>query len=279
LVVPLVGLACQHQEHPAPSPERNATASSAAIEPSARPPPADAGAIDSHDASPSSSIASASAAAPPRRPGAFANVDPSDDLVVGPPDAIPDCEDQLARSGVTFRPASLPVHFDRGEKLTCGAPQVVAYVRGPGKIAYDPQPVITCGMALALASYERILQEEAARVFGTSIARVEQMGTYNCRGIVRFKGVISEHSYANAIDLSKFTLKSGKVVTVLGDFDKRDGSPAHPAGDFLRSISERGQDEDVFSNVLTPFWDEAHKNHFHYDLGRYRVNGVRPDDR
>jgi hypothetical protein len=26
--------------------------------------------------------------------------------------------------------------------------------------------------------------------------------------------------------------------------------------------------------VLTPFWDAAHKNHFHLDLARYRVNGV-----
>jgi hypothetical protein len=213
---------------------------------------------------------------PPRRPGAFANLDPADDFVVGPPDPIPDCEDQLARAGVTFRAASLPVHMDRSAKLTCGAPQVVAYVRGPGAIAYDPAPLVTCGMALAMASYERILQQEAERVFRSPVARVEQLGTYSCRGIVRFKGVISEHSFANAIDLAKFTLKNGKVVTVLHDFDAGDGPPAHAAGDFLRAISERGQDEDVFSNVLTPFWDNAHKNHFHLDLARYRVDGVRP---
>jgi hypothetical protein len=232
----------------------------------------DASAVDPGDDS-------ASPAPPVRRPGAFANLDPSDNLVVGPPDAIPDCADQLARGGITFRTASLPVHEDRRAKLTCGAPQVVVYLRGPGKIAYDPPPVVTCGMALALASYERILQEEAARVFHTSVARIEQLGTYNCRGIVRFKGVVSEHSFANAIDLAKFTLSSGKVVTVLSDFDRSEGPPARPAGDFLRAISERAQDEDVFSNVLTAFWDAAHKNHFHLDLGRYRVNGVRPDAR
>jgi hypothetical protein len=32
----------------------------------------------------------------------------------------------------------------------------------------------------------------------------------------------------------------------------------------------------VFSNVLTPFWDAHHANHFHLDLARYRVNGARP---
>jgi hypothetical protein len=279
VLVPL-GLACQ-QEHRAPAPARNPAASSGADESPGSASagsasagsgalPEDAGGFDASDGS---------SGPPPRRPGAFANLDPSDDFVVGPPDIIPDCEDQLARARVTFRAASLPVHADRSAKVTCGAPQVVAYVRGPGNIAYDPQPLITCGMALALASYERILQEEASRVLGTTVARVEQLGTYSCRGIVRFKGVISEHSFANAIDLAKFTLKNGKVVTVLHDFDTGDGPPARPAGDFLRAISERGQDEDVFSNVLTPFWDAAHKNHFHLDLARYRVNGVRPLER
>jgi hypothetical protein len=130
-------------------------------------------------------------------------------------------------------------------------------------------------MALALASYERILQEEAALIFGMPIVRVEHVGTYNCRGVVRFHGVVSEHSYANALDLARFTLKSGKVVSVLGDFDAGDAPPARPGGAFLRAISQRGQDEDVFSNVLTPFWDAAHKDHFHLDLARYRVDGVR----
>jgi hypothetical protein len=130
-------------------------------------------------------------------------------------------------------------------------------------------------MALALASYERILQEESHRVFATSVVRVEQLGTYNCRDIVRFRGVVSEHSYANAIDVARFTLKNGKSVSVLGDFDRGEGPPTRPAGDFLRAISQRAEDEDVFSNVLTPFWDEAHKDHFHLDLARYRVEGAR----
>ena len=130
-------------------------------------------------------------------------------------------------------------------------------------------------MGLALASYEKILQEEAERVFHSPVVRIEQIGTYNCRGIVRFKGVVSEHSYANALDMQRFTFKNGKSVSVLGDFDGGEGPPARAGGDFLRAISQRAEDEDVFSNVLTPFWDAAHKNHFHLDLARYRVEGAR----
>lgn len=44
----------------------------------------------------------------------------------------------------------------------------------------------------------------------------------------------------------------------------------------LRLVSRRANDEDVFSHVLTPFFDAHHKNHFHRDLSRYRADGTRP---
>jgi hypothetical protein len=204
-------------------------------------------------------------------------VDPDDDLVVGPPDVLPDCEQQLARAGVRWRAATLPVHEERQSKIVCGAPQVVIYSRGPGDIAYAPQPLLTCPMALALASFERILQEEAARDFHSSVVRIDQLGTYSCRQIVAYPGWVSEHSYANAIDLARFVLKSGVTIDVQRDFDMGDDAPRRPAGAFLRGISRRAFDEDVFSHVLTPFFNAAHRNHFHLDLARYRGDGTRPE--
>ncbi len=214
-------------------------------------------------------------AAPARREGAWANVDPSDDEVPGPPDALPDCEEQLARAGVTFRRSSLPVHKER--KLVCGAPQVVVYQRGPGHIVYDPSPLLTCPMALALASFERIVQEQATAIYASPVVRGDQLGTYNCREMAAFPSWVSEHSYANAIDLARFTLRSGVTIDVQRDFDKGAGPPARKAGMFLRTISRRAYDEDVFSHVLTPFFDDNHRNHFHVDLARYRGDGTRPE--
>ncbi|MBX3188642.1 MAG: extensin family protein [Labilithrix sp.] len=213
---------------------------------------------------------------PARRPGAYANDDPDDDLVVGPPDAFASCETDLAAAGVKFRPASLPVHTPPRSKIACGAPQVVVYVRGPGDIAYNVAPVVTCTMALALASFEKIVQAEARAKFNSPVARIDQLGTYSCREMARYPGWVSEHSYANAIDIGAFVLKSGKTVEVLRDFDRGDAPPAKPAGAFLRAVSQRANDEDVFSHVLTPFFDAAHHNHFHLDLSRYRADGTRP---
>jgi hypothetical protein len=217
------------------------------------------------------------AQAPSRRTGAFANDDPADDLVVGPPDVVADCDEQLTRAGVGYRVATLPVHQERHSKIVCGAPQVVIYGRGPGGITYSPSPLLTCPMALALASFEKVLQEEATRTFHSAVVRIDQLGTYSCREIIAFPGWVSEHSYANAIDLARFTLKNGVTVDVQRDFDLGADAPRRPAGAFLRAVSQRAYDEDIFSHVLTPFFNAAHRNHFHVDLARYRGDGTRPE--
>ena len=225
-------------------------------------------------------IVEAPPAKPPivRRPGAYANLDPDDDYVLGPPEPYAGCEEELAAAGVKFRAASIPVHTAPKAKFSCGAPQVVTYVSGPGKIAYNAQPVVTCAMALALASFERIVQKEALDLFGSRVARIDQLGTYNCRVMSAYPTWVSEHSYANAIDIGSFTLANGKTVEVLRDFDVREAPPTKPAAAFLRAVSRRANDEDVFSHVLTPFFDANHKNHFHLDLSRYRADGTRPSE-
>jgi len=133
-------------------------------------------------------------------------------------------------------------------------------------------------MALALASFEDILQEEANRRFQSLITQIEQIGTYSCRAMAQYK-LVSEHAYANAIDLTRFTLKNGRTLTVLHDFDSGEAAPARPEGAFLRAISQRADEDGVFSQVLTPFWDGLHKNHFHLALAPYRVDGSHPHER
>jgi hypothetical protein len=217
------------------------------------------------------------AAAPPqRRPGAYANLDPDDDYVLGPPAPLDDCDEQLKTAGVKFVAAKIPVHTEGKLKLTCGAPQVVTYIRGPGKITYEPLPVLTCEMALALASWEKIVNEEAVRTLHSRVARIEQLGTYNCRVIPTAPTFMSEHGYANAIDIGRIFLENGKTISIYSDFDKGEDEPKKPSGQFLRAISRRANDEDVFSHVLTPFFDHAHDNHFHLDLARFRRDGTRP---
>lgn len=223
---------------------------------------------------PSPTVAAATAAA--TAPVAFANLDPDDDLIVAPPTPRPSCEEDLKAAGVRFRAASLPVHeVGKKKKLTCGAEQVVVYQGGPSKIVYEPAPVLTCTMALALARFDAIVQEEATRIYNKPIVRIHQLGTYACREMANYPGWVSEHCYANAIDLETFVFKDGARISVLKHFEKSDEAPKNKAGNLLLTVARRAYDENVFSAVLTPYFDAAHRNHFHLDLSRYRADGTR----
>jgi hypothetical protein len=219
--------------------------------------------------------ASEAGAASVTPPAALADVDPNNDDVVAPPELIPDCEARLRALGVDFVPAQLPVQAAHGKKPTCGADQAVVYRKGPEGIRYNSPPVVSCGMALGLARLESVLNEEAQRHLGQKVVRIEQGGTYNCRKMARFN-LVSEHAYANAIDIRSIKLKNGRTLTVLRDFGKLDAPPKRAESLLLRAVANRLYDEGAFSVVITPFFDTLHRDHIHLDQARYRIDGSRP---
>jgi hypothetical protein len=204
-----------------------------------------------------------------------ADLDPDNDFTVAPPDEVPDCDTRLKRAGIEFKPAKLPLKQPRSGVFTCGASQAVTYLAGPGQIRYNAAPVLTCGMALALARFETALQQEAARVLGRRVVRITQLGTYSCRKMARFPKLVSEHSYGNAIDIQSFVLDDGQRVNVRADFGSPAEVPDAAKPRFLRGLARRLFDDGLFSVVLTPYFDRNHADHFHLDLARYRVDGTR----
>lgn len=259
----LLGMAMAASGCPARTSSR--TASAPVVVPIAAAPIASTGAVEESPPPPK-----------PRSPWAYANVDPDDDYVVGPPDLRPTCEQELAAAGVKFAPAKLPVVVQPKSKITCGAPQVVMYQGTSQKIAWQPSVMITCTMALALARLEAILQEEAQATFKKKVVRVHHVGTYACREMAAYPGWVSEHSYANAIDLVDFVLEDGRTIDVLKHFAPKSAAATSPSGAFLRAVSQRAFREEVFSSVLGPFFDARHANHFHLDMARFRSDGTEP---
>jgi len=209
------------------------------------------------------------------RARAHADLDPDNDHQPGPPPVMPQCEQALATAGVRFFRAKTGVRREDGV-VTCGAPQAVRYRWGPKYIRYDKNPLVTCQMALALVDFERIVQEEARRHLRSRVRRIEHLGTYNCRKMVRFERR-SEHSFANGIDVRRFRLANGETVDVRRDFHPNVRVTKNSKTRFLRAVSRRLYEENVFSSVITPFFDELHRNHIHLDLARYRVDGTRMD--
>lgn len=210
----------------------------------------------------------------PRSSFAYANVDPLDDDLVKPPDVRPTCEADLAAAAIAYQPDKLTPLVQPDTKIVCGAPQVVAYRESPSKIAWSPSVLTTCTMALAIARFETIVQEEAVRAFDRRVAHIHHLGTFDCRPMLAFPGWVSEHSYANAIDVAEFVLEGGATVSVLDHFAPKAAIAKTKEGGFLRAVARRAYDEEVFSSVLTPFYDKLHANHFHLDLARFRSDGV-----
>jgi len=205
----------------------------------------------------------------------LADSDPGNDFVVAPPEPLADCEARLRAAGVQFVAANLPVRPATATRPVCGVEQAVVYKRGPAKIRYSSAPVVSCPLALGLARFEQVLNDEAQRQLGQPVARIEQGGTYSCRKMARFD-LVSEHSYANAIDIRSVTLKNGKRLTVLNTFGRVDADAQRPEARFWRNVAQRVYDEGTFSVVITPFFDALHKDHIHLDQARYRVDGSRP---
>lgn len=205
----------------------------------------------------------------------MADFDPENDYVVAPPAPLPDCDARLTTAGVQFEPSAFPLKQKRGDTFTCGAEQVVLYKQGPQQIRFSPHPQLTCRMAIGLARFEAIAQELAQQYLGSRIRKITQIGTYNCRKMARFQDMVSEHSYGNAIDLQSFQLENWKTISVLKDFGPLDQAPVTPEALFLHALANRLFDDGAFSVVLTPYFDANHKDHFHLDQARYRLDGSR----
>lgn len=191
------------------------------------------------------------------------------DFTVGPPDSPPDCHARLKADEVRYKPAELPVRTTRSGNV-CGAEQAVIYLGSKHGVRYTPAPIVSCGMALALARFDAVIQSQAVAAFGSRVRSVRQLGTYSCRKMARFPGWVSEHSYGNAIDIQSFVLESWRSVKVTS-YTRNE---AAPEARFLRGVARALFDDGVFSVVLTPAYDRLHHDHFHLDLARYRVDGT-----
>ena len=125
---------------------------------------------------------------------------------------------------------------------------------------------LSCRAAVALAIWERhVLQPAARERFGQSVAELEHFGSYACRGVYgREDGRLSRHATADALDLAGFILHDGRRIRVLSDWPGEDDE----AG-FLRDLHEGACG--IFDGVLGPEYNPAHRDHFHFETGGFRM--------
>lgn len=138
-----------------------------------------------------------------------------------------------------------------------------------GRVAMRPTALLRCPMIPQVERWVTETVEPAARRFyGVPLVELSVAASYGCRPINHVSGArLSEHGYANAIDISAFILADGRKVTVKGDWY---GSERDRA--FLRQVHDGGCRE--FTTVLGPEYDSNHRDHFHMDLARRGRDGL-----
>jgi hypothetical protein len=153
---------------------------------------------------------------------------------------------------------------DRAASPGCGWRQAVQVTSVSG-VALKGAGPMTCPVAAGLARWvDQSVKPEALRRYGVPIVEIGSMGTYSCRGRNNQRGaVLSEHSSANAIDVSIFRMADGRRATVIRNWDGDD----KPARRFLREVAEGACK--TFNLVLTPESDANHRDHLHLDMGRW----------
>ncbi len=164
------------------------------------------------------------------------------------------CRKVLERSGVKFE-----LLGSEGEGA-CSRPDRSTLAESPLSPA---APVATCAVNAAMASWLQRTVEPAARdILSSPLASVRHLGTYSCRRLYgRSNGRWSQHATGNAIDIAGFTLEDGTEISIVSDWAE-EGS-ANRKARFLRHI--RSGACQVFTTVLSPDYNAAHRDHFHLD--------------
>jgi hypothetical protein len=131
-------------------------------------------------------------------------------------------------------------------------------------VQFSSSFLASCPLAAAFALFERHgLQPAAQAVFGQPVVQVEHVGSFACRSIAGSQRR-SQHAVANALDIVGFRLADGRRISVLHDWPKS-GENAQ----FLRQVQQAACKS--FNTTLGPEYNAAHRDHFHVDMGMWRM--------
>ncbi len=168
------------------------------------------------------------------------------------------CFAVLARSEIAFTRQQYPLN-ERG----CGFDDGVLLTKQT--ISYGSNVLLRCPAAASLVLWERhVLQQEAQRILKKNVRAIQTFGTFSCRNVNHKKqGRLSQHATANAIDIAGFTFTDGSRAVLLKDWDNGE------RGEFLRAVRDGACR--FFGGVLSPDYNAAHANHFHFDMGWWKI--------
>lgn len=147
----------------------------------------------------------------------------------------------------------------------CGeqSPLLVTGVMSRGRMLPLSSPVTTnCQMATALPDWVETVDGYATAALESPLASIDTGTSYMCRNRNSADaGFTSEHGFANAMDITGFTLEDGRSINVASDWAKATA----PEGRLLRLAHDAACSG--FMTVLGPEANAEHDDHLHLDQG------------
>lgn len=156
----------------------------------------------------------------------------------------------------------VPVPSIRGKRRGCGIANPVKVSRIDG-VRLERPVTINCTTAKALKRWVKHGLKPTLGRMGGGVRSLEVIAGYSCRTRNSRPGArLSEHAKGNAVDIAGFTLANGQRISVKEDWGRgRKGR-----------VLERLQNAACgpFGTVLGPRANHYHRDHFHFDVARYR---------
>ncbi|MES2509893.1 MAG: extensin family protein [Pseudomonadota bacterium] len=183
------------------------------------------------------------------------------------------CLAALAQTGMQYE--VLP---DRETGAGCGLENAVRLKSAA--IRFGAPLPLSCPLALSFAMWERhALQPATQAHFSQRLAAIDNLGSYSCRNVNRGEGAApkepatgsgarSRHATANALDVSAFTLASGKRISVAGQWHSKEAATTRSAEALWLDDVHAGACK-YFKGVLGPDYNAVHRDHFHLETGGY----------
>ena len=179
------------------------------------------------------------------------------------PSVDPQCPNRLTSYGLSFD--LVPDQVRRDCVL-----QGVIQIDQLQEIALSPEAELTCNMAeRTLHWITNGVRPAAQRWFGQPVVKFFHYGAYSCRR--RSGGKLSEHGFANALDIAVLELADGTRIRVKDHWHSDGSWFGQRAAGFLRDVGRSACNS--FMVVLTPDSNAAHHDHFHFDAGHWKSCG------
>ena len=191
------------------------------------------------------------------------------------------CTSKLGALGLKWRPAKATRGIS--EPVIIDPPTIEGVTFRPWQSAKATPMLLACQMAIHVHELAQMLKK-------VGVEEVLTMGIYNYRKMRNPKCIatnscpLSQHAFGTAVDIHEVRLNASALkASVERDWviDKTvpvcPGKPKNESDRVLHQIACGMFDRRIFNVVLTPNYNDSHRNHFHVDLTA-SWSGIRGED-